>query len=90
MTNGVMSKDKPCDTALIIGGGDLIIAAYILNNFPQVKKLYVAEIDERVVEVTKKFFAFADVIENEIANKRLEVFSESGATFIERMVKEGK
>ena len=34
MTHGVMSKDKPCDTALIIGGGDLIIAAYILNNFP--------------------------------------------------------
>ena len=30
------------------------------------------------------------MIENEIANKRLEIFSESGATFIERMVKEGK
>ena len=30
------------------------------------------------------------MIDKEIATKRLEVFSESGATFIERMVKEGK
>jgi spermidine synthase len=36
MTQGVISQDKPCEKVLIIGGGDLIIASYILNKYPQV------------------------------------------------------
>lgn len=83
MTHGVLSKGVSSDKVLIIGGGDLIIAAYILKNYPEVKKLYVAEIDERVVEVTRKFFSFADIIERELESKRLEIFTQSGVTFIE-------
>lgn len=90
MTHGVISKDKSYDKVLIIGGGDLIIAAYILTNYPLVKKLVVVEIDERVVEVTKKFFSFADVIDKEIATGRLEVVSESGASYIDKMTAEGQ
>jgi len=31
---------------IIIGGGDLTIASYILKEYPQIKKLVVIEIDE--------------------------------------------
>ena len=59
-----------------------------MKNYPQVKKLYVAEIDERVVEVTRKFFSFAEIIERELLSKRLEIFTQSGVAFIERMVRD--
>ena len=53
MTSKLLNLDGNCEKALIVGGGDLIIATHILNNYPQVKKLYLAEIDSRVIEVTR-------------------------------------
>jgi spermidine synthase len=58
MTHAVISKnvDEVKDLeVMIIGGGDLIIAAYILNKYSeeQVRKVTVVEIDERVIELTK-------------------------------------
>lgn len=47
---------------MIIGGGDLIIAIYILKNFPNVKKLTLVEIDKRIVEITQQYFDFANFI----------------------------
>lgn len=73
-----------------MGGGDLIIAAYILNNYKNVNKLYVVDIDEKVTEVTKKFFSFAEIIDKEIATGRLEVLHMSGADFIDEQIKAGK
>lgn len=42
---------------LIIGGGDLLIANYILKNNPEVK-VTLCEIDNRVIETVKKFFEY--------------------------------
>lgn len=63
MTENVVSKNKDYDHVMIIGGGDLIIAAYILKNFPKVKKVTVCDIDERVIEVTKHFFSIGKTIQ---------------------------
>ena len=91
MTRFAINKEDEYEQVLIIGGGDLIIAAYILNNYPNVKKLIVADIDRRVIEVTQKFFSFAEVIDKEIKNGRFEIYNEAGASFIDKkLIKEGE
>ena len=42
-----------------------MIATQLLKNFPQVKKVTVCEIDDRVVAVTQKYFSFAEIVEKE-------------------------
>lgn len=71
---------------IIIGGGDLVIATQLLKNYPEVKKVTVCEIDERVVAVTQKYFSFAEIVEKEKASGRLEVVIESGAVYMDKLL----
>ena len=48
------------------------------------------EIDERVVAVTQKYFSFAEIVEREKASGRLEVVIESGATYMDKLIAQGK
>lgn len=90
MSRFVLEKDKEYEHVIIIGGGDLPIAAHVLEKYPGVKKLTVCEIDERVVELTKKFFQIGEICSREIEKGRLEVVIEGGATYMERLLSEGK
>jgi spermidine synthase len=90
MTRLVLDQEKDYDHVVIIGGGDLPIAAHVLEKYTRVKKLTVCEIDERVVEVTKKFFSIGEICQKEIENGRLEVVIEGGATYMERLLSQGK
>lgn len=49
----------------------------------------VCEIDSRVVEVTKKFFSFASIIDTEREKGRLEIVIESGAAYMKRLLESG-
>jgi len=90
MSRLVLEKDKTYEHVIIIGGGDLPIAAHVLEKYPNVKKLTVCEIDERVVEVTKKFFAIGEICQKQIDIGRLEVVIEGGASYMERLFEQGK
>jgi spermidine synthase len=85
-----LSKDKEYDHVIIIGAGDLIIPAYLLNEYPLIKKITVCEIDERVIEVTKKYFSFAEVIDKELQTGRLEIVIKGGAEYMEELLASGK
>lgn len=80
------NREEPYEHVLIIGGGDLVIATKLLREYPNVRKVTVCEIDGRVVEVTKKYFSFADIVDKELATGRLEVVIESGATYMEKLI----
>lgn len=86
MIECVVRPDKIYDHVVIIGGGDLVIATKLLKEYPLIKKVTVCEIDERVVEVTKKFFSFASIIDQEKATGRLEVVIESGAIYMDKLI----
>lgn len=90
MTRFNITKDKEYEHVIIIGGGDLIIAAHILEQYPLVKKLTVCDIDERVVECTEKYFSFADIIAKERKTGKLEVVISGGAEYMEGLLKNGK
>jgi len=81
-----ISKDKSYDHIIIIGGGDLVIAAHLLEEYPLIKKVTVCEIDERVIEVTKKYFSFAEIIEKELKTGRLEVVIKGGAEYMDDLI----
>lgn len=51
MVEKVISKDQECNHILIVGGGDLLCANYILNHFPKVKDITVCEMDGRVIVI---------------------------------------
>lgn len=89
MSRLVLDVEKIYEHVVIIGGGDLPIAAHILQKYPLVKKLTVCEIDDRVVEVTKKFFQIGEVCQKEINNGRLEVVISGGAPYMEKLLEEG-
>ena len=89
MTRFNITKDKSYDHVIIIGGGDLIIAAHILEEYPLVKKVTVCEIDERVVEITQKFFSFADIIEKEKKTGRFELVIKGGAEYMDDLLSKG-
>jgi len=86
----VKDKSKDYDHVVIIGGGDLFIAAHVLEKYPGVKKLTLCEIDERVVEVTRKYFSIGDIIAREVESGRLEINIEGGAPYMERLLTNGK
>ncbi len=90
MTRLVVNKEKVYEHVVIIGGGDLPIAAHILEKYENVKKLTVCEIDPRVVEVTKKYFEIGDTCSKNIESGRLEVVISGGAPYMEKLIKEGK
>jgi spermidine synthase len=90
MIANVVKAGKTMDHVIIVGGGDLVIATQLLQKFPQIKKVTVCEIDERVVAVTQKYFSFAEVVEREKASGRLEIIIESGATYMDKLKAEGK
>ena len=85
-----LQKEKEYEHIIIIGGGDLVIAAHLLEEYPLIKKVTVCEIDERVIEVTKKYFSFADVIEKELKTGRLEVVIKGGAEYMDDLLTLGK
>ena len=82
----VVQPGKAYDHVVIVGGGDLVIATSILKHYPLVKKVTVCEIDERVVEVTKRFFSFADIVDKEKETGRLEIIIESGAVYMDKLL----
>jgi spermidine synthase len=90
MIANVVQHGKAQDHVVIVGGGDLVIATQILKNYPEVKKVTVCEIDERVVEVTKRYFSFADIVDQEKASGRLEIVIESGAVYMDKLLQESK
>lgn len=90
LTRFNISKDKEYDHIVIIGAGDLVIPAHILEEYPLVKKVTVCEIDERVIEVTRKYFSFADVIEKELKTGRLEIVIKGGAEYMDELIASGK
>ena len=50
----------------MIGGGDMYIATYLLEDFPNVKKITVCDIDPKVTETVRKYFSIKDIIEKEV------------------------
>ena len=90
MTRAVVKPDTPIDHVVIIGGGDLIIGAYIIKNYPLVKKVTICEIDGRVVDCVREYFADYFSIRDTIGNDRLEVVIEDGSTYMKKLVEQGK
>lgn len=81
MTKEILANRKEMDHMLVIGGGDLQIANYILVNCPQVKKITVCEIDERVVANCRKFFSFSERVNKAIEEGQLNIVHEDGAAY---------
>jgi len=79
--NSIIKKDRIPNDILIIGGGDLIIASYILENFPEIDSITVCEIDNRVIEVSKQYFPVSSLINN----GRLIIKIGSGFDYIKQM-----
>ena len=81
MTKEILAKRKKVDHMLVIGGGDLLIANYILETCPGVKKLTVCEIDEGVVRNCRKYFGFTDKVNQAIDEGRMQLVYEDGAKY---------
>lgn len=90
MTKLVLNKQKEYSHVVIIGGGDLPIAAHILEKYPNVKKLTVCDIDERVTAVTRKYFTIGDIISKAVEDGRLEIIFEGGAEYMDSLIQSGK
>jgi S-adenosylmethionine decarboxylase proenzyme len=90
MSKAVVKSDTPIDHVVIIGGGDLIIGAYIIKNFPLVKKVTICEIDGRVVDCVREYFVDYFSIRDTIGNDRLEVVIEDGSAYMKKLLDEGK
>mmetsp|Transcript_128114 Transcript_128114/g.190906 ORF Transcript_128114/g.190906 Transcript_128114/m.190906 type:complete len:111 (-) Transcript_128114:433-765(-) len=68
----------------------MLIPHYLLSNYPNIKKLTVCEIDDRVVEVVRKYNGYGLELNKWIEEGRLEVKIDDGAKFVKEKVAEGK
>ena len=84
----VIKKEEKYNNILLVGAGDMIIPDYILRNF-NVAKITLVEIDDRVIENTKKYFKFYERIEEFIKQGRLEVVVDDGAAWLKSKAVEG-
>jgi len=88
--SAVVKPDTPVDHVVIIGGGDLIIGAWLLKSYPLVKKVTICEIDDRVVQCAREHFADHFGIGETKDNPRLEVIIENGASYMKKLIADGK
>jgi spermidine synthase len=68
---------KKLDNALIIGGGDCLLAKRILET--NVKKIDQVEIDKKVVDISQKYFS--GILGNTLNDKRLNIHYEDALKF---------
>jgi spermidine synthase len=90
MTQYIVQKDIEYNEILIIGGGDLVICTYLLENYPNIKHITVVEIDDRVCEVVKKYFSSGETAKKEIETGRFTLIFNDGAEFAKQALFEKK
>ena len=66
---------------LIIGGGDGGVLREVLKH--SLKEIFWAELDQKVVEVSKKYLPFLN-LKNSLKQKKVKLFLGDGATFIKK------
>jgi len=89
MTRFVVNNDRVYEHIVIIGGGDMVIATYLLEHYPNIHKVTVCEIDERVVSVTREYFSIGNIVNEEVCKGRLELVFEGGASYMQRLLLSG-
>lgn len=86
LTRSVVDHSTAYDHVLLIGAGDMIIPTYLLEKYSNIKRITVCEIDERVVEVVKKFFTMSSLVRESMETGRLQVIYMDGAEYIKNCV----
>jgi len=89
LTSLVIEKGKEYEHILLVGAGDMIIPDYILRNF-NVKKITLVEIDDRVIENTKKYFKFFEGITEFVNQGRLDIIVDDGAKYLREVQSKGQ
>jgi len=84
----VLKKEEKYNHILLIGAGDMIIPDYILRTF-NVQKITLVEIDDKVIEYTKKYFKFYERIDEFIKQGRLDVIVDDGAKYLKESAEKG-
>jgi len=91
MSKEIVKGGNTYNHILIIGGGDMLIANYLLENFQtEVKKITVCEIDERVVENVRKYFKMSENINAAIDSGRLNLVFKDGAEYAKSLAEKGE
>jgi len=91
MSKEIVKVGNTYNHILIIGGGDMLIANYLLENFEtEVKKITVCEIDERVVENVRKYFKMSENINAAIDSGRLSLVFKDGAEYAKSLAEKGE
>lgn len=83
MIKFVVDPAKTYEHLLILGAGDLVIPRYLHENYKNIKKITVVDIDRCVSETVRKYFKFAEVLEKEEVKKQIEFLYEDGALFVQ-------
>ncbi|EAR92871.1 spermidine synthase (macronuclear) [Tetrahymena thermophila SB210] len=93
MVAGVVNKNqnKIYDHILIIGGGDMLIANYLLEKFSDVvQKITICEIDQRVIEVVKTYFFDSNLVNESIEKGKLNIVYQDGSLYAKELADQGK
>lgn len=90
MVSSVISSENYYENVLILGGGDMVIATYLLEKFPLISRVTMVEIDERVCEVVKNFFKIGETIKKETETGRFSLIFEDGAQFVRETVEKNQ
>ncbi len=89
LCNLVLSTNNEYNHVLLIGAGDMIFPEYMLRTF-NIKKITLVEIDDRVIENTKKYFKFYETIEKHIQDGKLDVIVDDGAKYLRERIQFGE
>lgn len=89
LCNLVLDKSKSYENILLIGAGDMIIPDYLLRLY-NIKKITLVEIDDRVIENTKKYFKFYENIDKYISEGKLDVIIDDGAKYLRERLSFGE
>ena len=79
----LIPSDRPIKRALVIGGGDGGVLRE-LEKYPDIEEIHICEIDEMVIEVSKKYLRQLAVGYDD---PRVQVHVEDGFLFLERCIK---
>lgn len=83
MIKFVVDPTKTYEHLLILGAGDLVIPRYLYENYKNIKKITVCDIDQCVSETVRKYFKFAEVLQQEEVKKQIEFLYQDGALFVQ-------
>ena len=84
------AKDESPVEVLVIGGGDLLVAYYLLEKYGTQTRITIVDQDEKVTQAVRQYFQFGAKVDEHIKTGTVKTLFEEGSQFAAKVAAQGE